>query len=140
MVLAILVSAVRSVTAQDGLPIENLRIALEHHEDGTIKRQLLATEARVPTKGPVVATGVRIESFDTSGKLEMVVTAEDCTYDRESGTATSKSHMRAEEGPMVISGKGFTWASDEEVFRIHSDARVEFSRASNILKRGKKKK
>lgn len=140
--MAVLMTGVisaRPALGQDARPIENLRIPLEHYEDGTIKRQLHAREARMRADGPVIATGVRIECFDATGELAMVVTADNCTYDRESGDATSTGRMRAQEGDMVISGKGFTWTSADETFRIHSEARVAFSKASNLLELGKKK-
>lgn len=144
-ILAVLFAATwfvgSGVLAQDGeaMPIENLRLPLEHYEDGTVKTQFKAAFALVPPKGVIVATNVVIELFLPDGTRDAIVEAEDCRYDREGQTVTSDSRIRMERQGVVISGKGFEWLGARERVRILSVARVSFARniaaTSNILKR-----
>ena len=121
-----------NVWAQQPLPIENLRLPLEHHPDGTVKRQLTAAQAYVPDRGPIKARDVTMKGYRADGTLEMVVTADECTYHRDRGKVTSSSAVRAVTRGVLISGKGFEWDARTQTVTIKNRARVVFVRGLGI--------
>lgn len=121
--------------AQDGaLPIENLRLPLEHYPSGIVKREILAGVARVPPKGAIQAEKVRVVSYDEAGRVDMEILADTCVYDRDKGTASSDAPVRVSGQGFVIMGQGFQWEAETQVVKILNRARVEFSRDIKELK------
>jgi hypothetical protein len=111
---------------REELPLQDVRIPLTQYEDGTIRTQLRAEGARVPEEGEIWARVVRLEFFDPEGKLESVVEAEDCHYDRKAQWAHSRSRVRIQRGAVTITGRGFDWDAKEERVRIRRDTRVVY--------------
>ncbi len=122
------------VLARDLLPIENVRIPLARHPDGSIHRQLHAGSATMPEKGPILAKDVRVETFTPEGELEMVVEAVDCKYLRRGGKVTSTNAIKANARGIVLTGKGFKWNIKSEQLRIQENVRMEFNRQSTSEK------
>lgn len=121
--------------AQDGaLPIENLRLPLEHYPSGIVKREIIAGVARVPPKGAIQAERVRVVSYDEAGQVDMELLADACVYDREKGTAGSVGPVRVSGHGFAIMGIGFEWDAETQLVKILSRARVEFSRDVKELK------
>lgn len=108
----------------DAPPMEDLRIPLQHYEDGTIKTQLSAGTARLPVEGDVEASQVRLESYGPDGKLESVVLADRCEYNRRTGLVRSKSSVAMEGDGVTITGTGFEWQSAKQTLKIHHDVRI----------------
>ncbi|MDP6524717.1 MAG: hypothetical protein QGH15_10895 [Kiritimatiellia bacterium] len=129
-------AAVRVATGEQEAPrIENLRLPLEFYDDGTVKRQLQAGVARVPAKGPIDARKVKVECFDRTGALELIMISDKCSYDREAGTAKSSEDVKVAARGLLISGKGFTWESNGQTVDIHENCRVVFNRRIKELGR-----
>lgn len=134
-VLAVGVGVLAGVQAQDdALPIENLRLPLEHYPSGIVRREILAGVARVPPKGAIRAEKVRMVSYDEAGRIDMEVVADACIYDRDKGQARGDTPVRVSGQGFVIQGQGFEWSADTQVVKILSRARVEFSRNIKELK------
>jgi hypothetical protein len=130
-----LLMAGTAARAQDAaLPVENLRLPLEHYPSGIVKREILAGVARVPPKGAIRAERVRVVSYDEAGRVDMEIAADTCVYDREKGTAGSDKPVRVSGQGVVIMGQGFEWDGEKQVVKILSRARVEFNRNVKELK------
>ena len=133
--LAVAAAVLTGARAQDdALPIENLRLPLEHYPSGIVRREILAGIARVPPKGAIRAEKVRMVSYDESGKVSMEIVSDACVYDRDRGRASSDSPVKVTGQGFVIGGEGFEWSADSQVVKILSRARVEFSRDIKELK------
>lgn len=127
--LAATLPAARAGRAQDAaVPIQNLRMPVEHYEDGTVKTQLKAGLALVPQSGTIVASNVVLELYHEDASLDAVINADDCSYNREESQAESDSNIRIERDGIVITGKGFEWQGNKERVKILSMARVVFQR------------
>ena len=111
-------------------PIKNLRIPLEHYEDGKVRTQITAGLASMQEGGSVDAQKVRIEMFDRDGAVEGLVEAEACYVDREKQMVTSTNLVRVTRKGMSVTGQGFEWQAAEQSFKILAQARVVFLRAA----------
>ena len=116
-------------------------LPLGYWDNGKIKTKLMAEKATIPEKGPVVAVNVTCEFYTVSGAIDMVMTANDCTYDREAKTATSLHNVRLAKKDVVLTGTGLDWDSNGQVVTIKSNVVVVVQKAMmnmNVLK-GKRK-
>jgi hypothetical protein len=128
VLLGLSVGAPGAAVGQEALPIEDLRLPLEQHPDGSIKTQLFAKEARIPEQGPIRGRQVRIEFRKPDGTLDATVHADDCMYDREKRTAASTASVRLERADVKIRGVGWQWDAATEKIRLLSQVRVELKR------------
>lgn len=116
-------------------PVEGVKLALERYENGKIKTQLIAGKAKPPISGDLWEMwDVRIESYTSDGTIQSLMTTDDCTYSRESGTAKSESNVRMEKAGIVIMGKGFDWNATNQVVNILSDVKVVLKGNMNLMK------
>jgi LPS export ABC transporter protein LptC len=105
-------------------PIQNLRIPLEFYQSGKVKTELTAGLAKIPPKGDIEATDVKLEFLDPQGNVEGRMVADDCHYDKTNGVAKSESNVKMEKQGTVITGKGFVWNSKDEKITILSNVKV----------------
>jgi hypothetical protein len=124
--LCLLAAAVAS-GGDEGMPIRNLRLPLGHYEDGSVRLQLKAESARIPPQGDVQAQGARVEIYDRTGKIETLMLADELLYNRTTGNARSDSPVRMERGNMVITGRGLTWNSTNQIVNVLKDAKVVYT-------------
>ena len=115
-------------------PVENVTLPLDRYEDGTIKTQLVAGKAKPSENGGWEGTNVRIEFYDETGKIECTVTADDCRYNTETGTARSDANVCVDRGDVVITGTGFEWDSKSEKVKILNNVRVIMKDEANLMK------
>jgi len=122
--------------------VAGLRLPLSWWDNGKLKSQLLADKAKVPDNGAIYASGVTGEFYAVTGELDVTITTDDCTYDRESKLVKSDSRVKIERNDVVITGKGFEWNANEQLVMITNDVKVVMSRSmlrkDDIIK-GKKK-
>jgi hypothetical protein len=116
------------VADEMAMPVKNLRLPMEYYESGAIKTQLKAGFALVPPKGMIVASNVVMEMFFEDGSTNVLMTAENCEYDREKQTAGSKDKIKIIRDNVVLTGKGFEWYSERERVKILSDAKIVLTR------------
>jgi len=107
-------------------PIENLRVRLECYPTGEVKTELFAKRANVPPDGSIVAYGLVLKGFTIDGKVEMEIVAEDCIFDQSKGVANSSNVVSLTRGDVKVSGKGFTWKSEDKKLKILKKAKVVF--------------
>ena len=111
------------------IPIEDLRLPLEYYEDGKIKTQLIAGLAKVPPRGDIEASDVRVEFYRENGESEARMFAEECRYMRTAAMATSESNVRLEREGIVITGTGLEWRAKEQMVKILDNAKVVLKRS-----------
>jgi lipopolysaccharide assembly outer membrane protein LptD (OstA) len=127
----------RSATSAFGQAqnIEDLRLPIELYDDGRVKIQVVAALANIAENGDVTASEVRIEFYDTLGKIENLIQAEDCVYRRDKGKASSRTRVRLQRKGLLIDGTGFDWNAQEQSIRILDDVRVVLRGSALKLKR-----
>ncbi len=107
------------------LPIRGMRVPLEHFDDGRVKMQFSAAQARLPEgSGELEASEALVESFRADGSVAMVMEADRCWYDRATGRLNSDGPVRMDRGDMVVTGVGMEWKADEQKLRLYSNVRV----------------
>lgn len=109
-------------------PIQELRLPLEFYDNGALKSQLTAAFANVPETGAIDASDVRFEMFEPDGVTNLVVTAEECRFDRDAGLATSQTRVTLRKRDVAISGVGLEWELTNEVIRLRDDVKVVMQR------------
>lgn len=106
------------------MPVKKLRLPMEYYESGAVKTQLKAGFALVPPKGIIVASNVVMHMFFEDGSTNVMMTADNCKYNREKQSATSDGKIKIVRDNIVITGKGFEWYSERERVKIISDAKI----------------
>ncbi len=126
----VVVSMIASVVMAEemAMPVKNLRLPMEYYDSGAVKTQLKAGFALVPPKGVIVASNVVMHMFFENGSTNVMMTAEDCKYDREKQSAKSGGKIKIIRDNIVITGKGFEWYSERERVKILSDAKIVLTR------------
>jgi len=112
---------------QEGQPVsttENLRLPLQHYEDGTLRVQLRAGTASLPPEGLVKATDVLVEFFEPDGTCSGTLRADACEYDRKAKLVTSGAPVKLQREGLHIAGTGFIWKVEEERVEILRDVKV----------------
>lgn len=128
-----------SVTAQEGqtVGLKGLKVPLEYYPDGSLKAMLKAEVSTVDSAGTQIkGEGLTYETYMQGGVTDVVVTADNCVYDREKGMAESESKVTLVRGNVVVSGRGFKLDSKKEMLSLNSEVVVEFER---LLRAGEKK-
>lgn len=132
VVLGVLSSLVFSLAEEPesvDYPVKNLRVPIDHYEDGSVKVQLFAEGARVKRKDETELKGVRVEFYTKGGLIDATVSAEKCVYHSRLRAVMSEDRVRIEKQGIIITGRRFEWHSEDETFEILNDARVEFARS-----------
>jgi len=126
--LLLLVCGTGAVLGQDGddWPVHDVTVPLQLYEDGSVRAEIHADAARLPTEGDSEAKGITLSFYDPTGKQDALVKAERCVYNRAEKTVTSEDRVLIEKGNVRVSGKGFSWRANDEKASIHHDVRVEF--------------
>ncbi len=128
------------VIGQEGqtIGLKGLKVPLEYYPDGSLKAVLKAALSTVDSTGlKIRGEDLRYETYMQGGSTDVVITAENCLYDKAKGHAESKEKVRLEKKNVVITGKGFTLDSKKEMISLHSDVVVEFDKG--LMAREKKK-
>ncbi len=125
MIVGVLFFAVSFISYAEE-PIENLCVRLECYSTGEVKTEIFAKRANVPPDGSIVAYGLVMKGFTIDGKVEMEIVAEDCIFDQDKGEASSTNAVSLTRGDIKVSGKGFTWKSEDKKLKILKKAKVVF--------------
>jgi LPS export ABC transporter protein LptC len=121
-VLLVLATA-GALLAQDNLPEMTGFKVPEFDKDGNKKSEMTGDFARMKPNGDVDITNLRIDFFK-DGDVATRVTAPQCTYNQDKGTAESDSSVRMARENMVVTGVGFRWNKTNDVIQIFNQARV----------------
>lgn len=127
------------MVGQDGqtIGLKGLKVPLEYYPDGSVKALLKAEVSTVDSTGQKIkADGLRYETYAEGGATDVVITAEECFYDKASGKAESESRVTLVRDGVLITGKGYNLDSAKDLITLHSEVVVKFKRTLG----GKEKK
>ena len=91
-----------------------------------MKSRLSGAEAQPLAGGLLVIHQLRLETFDVSGKPEMIVNAPECVYDTFNRTASSPGHLTAQtgDGKYRVEGDGFLWRQNDSRLTISNNVQT----------------
>lgn len=83
----------------------------DYDSEGKLRSSVFGKEARNLTGDVIPITGLRVETYDADGKVELIVEAPECLFDRKHKSARSAGRMeaRSADGMFTIRGEGFQW-------------------------------
>lgn len=93
-------------------------------ENGRIRGEIFGDTARVPEKGLIDITNMRLITYDLDGTVLLRVTAPHCAYDRERHLAGSPSNVLIESRDFILSGEGFRCHLRRQRLEIANKARL----------------
>jgi hypothetical protein len=96
----------------------------EFDRHNRLTSRLIGDFALLKADGMVDITGMRIEFYDEDESVEMLVTADQCLYNRFNRDAKSDTAIRIARDNLIITGTGFDWSTESGQFLIHADAKV----------------
>jgi len=105
----------------------------EYDEDNNLKTEIFGDFAKVLPNGVIEITKLKIDFYE-KGEVGMTVTAPQCTYDQQRGTADSDAGVRIFRKNMVVTGVGFSYNQKEETFKILNKAKVVLKDAHKHMK------
>jgi hypothetical protein len=118
-------------------PSHDVRLPIEHFEDGSVKTLLTAELATIPPKGEIQAEKVRVEFYDEKGNIVSVMTADKCNFNRVNGMITSDTDVRLENGDDVVTGTGMECNVGERTVKILSNVKVVLGKSHVLQNKGK---
>lgn len=91
-----------------------------------VKTRLSGAAARPLTGGLLEVTQLKLETFATNGRPEMIITAPECVYDQMNGLASSPGRLQLQrgDGKIRIEGEGFLWRQNDSFLTISNDVRT----------------
>jgi hypothetical protein len=91
-----------------------------------IKFILSGAEAQPQPGGLLIIKQLKLRSFDVDGKVTIIVTAPECTYDTIGGTASSAGPLQLQngDGTFRVSGEGFLWRQTNSLLTISNQVRT----------------
>ena len=138
VLIGVALAGARPTSAGDAdMPIKNMRLPLDRYDDGKIKMQLVAAQAKVPPEGEILAKQVRLE-FYKDDRIDALMTTDECRYDRVKGTAKSESQIRIEQAGVLITGTGFECNMQDQTMKILHNAKVVLDRPKKDKGKGTK--
>ena len=102
----------------------------EYDEQNRLKSMLTGNEARPQGSDLILITALRVETYDQDGKVDMIVEAPECLFDRKNKSARSAGSMeaRSANGLFRVTGRGFEWDQAGGRLVITNDSRTEISK------------
>lgn len=100
--------------------IKDFRIP-EFDANGVLKSEIFGDIAQPLEDDKIRIIGLRIIMYRYTKKekeVEATLTSDRCTIDRRSRNAFSNAEVKIVRGNVVITGKGFRWASDSQRIEI----------------------
>ena len=91
-----------------------------------VKVRLSGAEASPLPGGLLDVKKLKVETFNTAGRTELVVRAPQCTYAPLDGVASSAGHLelRSGDGKFRVEGDGFLWRQNESSLTISNRVRT----------------
>jgi hypothetical protein len=88
-----------------------------------IKSILSGAEALLRPGGRFIIKQFKLQTFDSDGKTNKVVTAPECLYDEKNGTANSSGPVQLQngDGKYRVAGEGFLWRQTNSFLTISNN-------------------
>ena len=85
-----------------------------------MKSRLSGAEAQPLPGGLLAIKQLKLETFDSDGKPEIVVDAPECIYDTLNGMASSPGQLQVQtgDGKIRVEGEGFLWRQNDSFLTI----------------------
>lgn len=113
----------QGVLSSDSGPVEAFKIRFpDYYPDGTLKSEIFGDRA-VMDGNVINLTNLRVELYEK----EVMVTsfwAEQCRYDKKTGSLETDSPVRVMRSGMMITGEGLDWKKGESMVIIRRKVRV----------------
>jgi predicted small lipoprotein YifL len=102
----------------------------EYDTENRLKSMLTGAEARPQGGDLILIRSLRVETYDQDGKVDMIVEAPECLFDRKNKSARSAGSMeaRSANGLFRVTGRGFEWDQAGGRLVITNDSRTEISK------------
>ena len=99
--------------------------------ENQVKTRLSGGEAQPLAGGLLLVRQLKLENFSESGKLDSVVEAPECLYDRLNLTASSSGHiqLRTGDGKFRVDGDGFLFNQTNSFLTISNNVRTVIENA-----------
>lgn len=83
----------------------------DYDQQRRLKSMLTGQEARAEAGDRIRITALRVETYREDGKVDLIVEAPECVFDRKNRVASSGGSVeaRSADGRFFISGEGFEW-------------------------------
>lgn len=91
-----------------------------------VKSRLTGDKATRQPDGRLVIKQLQLETFDPGGKPVIIITAPECVYDPDQGTASSPGplHLQNGDGKFRVEGEGFLWRQTNSFLTISNQVRT----------------
>ena len=88
-----------------------------------VKSILSGAEVLLRPGGRFIIKQLKLQTFDSDGKTNMVVTAPECLYDEKNGTASSAGPVQLQngDGKYRVAGEGFLWRQTNSFLTISNN-------------------
>ena len=106
------------------MPVENLVLPLDHHENGRLKTVLRAEKAHLMGEDLVFARNVKIEMLLPDGKPDGVLLAEDCLVDRVNKRGFCRGMVEVKKGSDHLKGRGMYFSTDDQFIKLLSECEI----------------
>jgi hypothetical protein len=118
---------------EDGSPIENLTLPLEHHLNGRVKTVLQARTAIMSDERYIRFWGATIDLFTSEGLPDGRIQAENGIYDRETQRGYCPGAIKLVRTDVQIAGKGVYWSAERQRMRILAQGEVRTTAKIGVI-------
>ena len=107
---------------EEGEGLTGFRVP-EYDAEGNLQSLILGDYVRLLDDGMADITMLHAEQYKDN-KVVMWVESPFCTMNEKSKKARSKKEIKIVREKLVVHGRGFSWDSEGQVFKIFNDAKV----------------
>jgi hypothetical protein len=133
LALALAVSAVQAQRSGKALHFTTTEYYEAPHQQ-QVKTVLSGAEAVPQAGGKLIIKQLKLQTFALDGTPEIVVTAPECNYDAQEGTAASAGplQMQTGDGRFRVEGEGFLWRQTNSLLTISNQVRTVIEDGSRM--------
>ena len=101
-----------------------------------VKSILSGAEALPQTGGVLIIKQLKLRTFDPDGKSQIIVTAPECIYDTQGGTARSAGPLQLEngDGKFHVEGVGFLWRQTNNFLTISNNVHTRIEGGAKMTR------
>jgi len=100
-----------------------------------VKSILSGAEALPQSGGVLIIKQLKLQTFDPDGKIQIIVTAPECVYDTQGGTARSPGPLQLQngDGSFHVEGEGFLWRQTNNFLTISNKVRTRIIGGAKMI-------
>jgi hypothetical protein len=119
---------------REGQTVGDFRMP-QYDKEGRKTSEIFGDYATVRSDGTFEIRGLRLDYYQDE-EVDIRVTSPSCIFDEKRGTAKSDDAVRISRENMVVTGEGFRWDRETEVFEIFRKTRVVLKGLGHQVKGG----